>query len=66
MIHDILNIKHNKYKIIIIVQWKMAHNLPFFSSHKNYNEININHSPWTPRSRLRKSLTLTGYSSELT
>ena len=45
MIHDIFNIKHNKYKIIILSQWKIPHNVTFFvPSHKNYNEININHS----------------------
>ena len=36
-----------KYKIIIIVQYKMAENVPIIvQSHKNYNKINIDHSPY--------------------
>ena len=40
------NIKHNKYKIIIIFQYIIAHNAPsFVPYHKNNNQIGINHSP---------------------
>ena len=36
-----------KYMIIIIVQYKIAENVPFVvQPFKNYNKININHSPY--------------------
>ena len=37
--------KQIKYKIIIIVQYTIAENVPIVvQSHENYNKININHS----------------------
>ena len=38
-----INIKN---KIVIIVEYTIAENVPFVvQSHKNYNKINIDHSP---------------------
>ena len=37
--------KHIKYKIVIIVQYIIAENVPSFQSHENYDKIDINHSP---------------------
>ena len=43
---DRLHLRTIKYKIIIIVQYTTAENVPFiFHYHKNYNKSNINHSP---------------------
>ena len=37
--------KQIKYKIVIIVEYTIAENVPFVvQSHKNYNKINTNHS----------------------
>ena len=40
------NIKHNKCKNTIVVQYKIAHNVHFFVHyHENHNKTNINHLP---------------------
>ena len=39
--------KHIKYKIVIMIQYKIAKNVLFaVQYHKDYNKININHSPY--------------------